>query len=116
MEIKMLSAFDVPQNIITQWEQTYGENLLPIQERAVKEFKLLQGTNLVVFAPTSSGKTFIGEIAAVASAAKKKKVFYLVPMKALAEEKYNEYRENYLPSGSTKWFLNKRFLFHCLLK
>lgn len=99
MQIKMLSAFDVPQNIITLWEKTYGENLLPIQERAVKEFKLLQGTNLVVFAPTSSGKTFIGEIAVVASASKKKKVFYLLPMKALAEEKYNEFRENYLPSG-----------------
>lgn len=99
MQIKMLSAFDVPQNIIELWEQSYGEELLPIQERAVKEYKLLQGTNLVVFAPTSSGKTFIGEIAAVGAVFKKKKVFYLVPMKALAEEKYMEFREKYLPVG-----------------
>ena len=34
MQIKMLSAFDVPQDIISLWEKTYGENLLPIQERA----------------------------------------------------------------------------------
>jgi len=51
--------------------------------------------NLLVIAPTSSGKTFIGEIAAVAQAVHKKKTIYLVPLRSLAEEKYHHFKDLY---------------------
>ncbi|MEW6557190.1 MAG: DEAD/DEAH box helicase [Elusimicrobiota bacterium] len=83
--------------VIEVWERKYGKELLPIQERVFKETSFLRGKNLIVFAPTSSGKTFIGEMKAVIDARKRKKVIYLVPQKALAEEKYEEFRNWYLP-------------------
>jgi helicase len=50
---------------------------------------------MVIQAPTSSGKTFIGEMAAVRAALNRKKAVYLVPLKALAEEKYRDFTEKY---------------------
>jgi len=47
-----------------------------------------RGKNLLVIAPTSSGKTFIGEMAAITQLIHQKKVIYLVPSRCLAEEKY----------------------------
>jgi helicase len=51
--------------------------------------------NLLVLAPTSSGKTFIGEMAAITQAIHKKKIIYLVPLRSLAEEKYHHFRDLY---------------------
>jgi len=51
--------------------------------------------NLLVLSPTSSGKTFIGEMAAIAQAVHKKKTIYLVPLRSLAEEKYHHFRDLY---------------------
>jgi helicase len=48
-----------------------------------------------VVAPTSSGKTFIGEMAAVTQAVHKKKTIYLVPLRSLAEEKYRHFKDLY---------------------
>jgi len=73
--------------------------LLPLQELAVKRHGLFGGQNLLVQAPTSSGKTFIGEMAAIQAALRRKKVVYLVPLKALAEEKYRNFTEKYTPYG-----------------
>ena len=50
--------------------------------------------NLLVIAPISSGKTFIGEMAAVTQAIHNKKTIYLVPLRTLAEEKYRRFLEN----------------------
>jgi len=51
--------------------------------------------NLLVISPTSSGKTFIGEMAAVTQAIHHKKVIYLVPLRSLAEEKYQNFKKLY---------------------
>jgi len=99
MKIEHLEALNVDREVIDIWRRTVGERLLPVQERAVKEFGLLGSRNLIVFSPTSSGKTFVGEMAAVQAARQNRKVFYLVPLKALAEEKYQELRKRYAPVG-----------------
>ncbi len=72
-----------------------GEELLPIQERAIKRHRILEGKSLIISSPTSSGKTFAGEVAAVKVAMEKKKAAYLVPLKSLAEEKYLDFKEKY---------------------
>jgi len=51
--------------------------------------------NLLVVAPTSSGKTFIGEMAAITQVVREKKTIYLVPLRSLAEEKYHHFKDLY---------------------
>jgi ATP-dependent DNA helicase len=99
MKVETLEAYNVPPDIIEVWRDQVGSELLPVQERAVKEFGLFGADNLIVFSPTSSGKTFIGEMAAVKAARENTKVFYLVPQKALAAEKFEELRRRYAPVG-----------------
>jgi helicase len=90
-----LAGFGIPREIIDIWKREESETLLPVQELAVKEGGALAGENLLVVAPTSSGKTFIGEMAAVQKALQRIGTIFLVPYKALAEEKYLDFREKY---------------------
>ncbi len=87
MRFDLLEAFDLDPNIIAILKQKYGPELLPIQEKAIKERHILSGGNFIIFAATSAGKTLVGEILSLFNAGKRKRVFYLVPTKALAEEK-----------------------------
>src|SRR5712692_3976936 len=91
----ILRAYGIGDDIIDIWKQSYGEFLLPIQEKAIVRHNVLGGRNVIIFAPTSSGKTLVGEIVSVHYAMAKKRALYLVPMKALAEEKYHHFREMY---------------------
>lgn len=99
MRVDTLEAYNVAPDVLAIWRESVGAELLPVQERAVKEFGLFSQGNLIVFSPTSSGKTFIGEMAAVKAARENTKVFYLVPQKALAEEKFQEFRQRYGKAG-----------------
>ncbi|MCC6143349.1 MAG: DEAD/DEAH box helicase, partial [Candidatus Hydrogenedentes bacterium] len=87
MKMTQLMRYEVPAEVIALWQERESETLLPLQEQAVKKHDLFGGGNLLIQAPTSSGKTFIGEMAAIHTALRRKKVVYLVPLKALAEEK-----------------------------
>ncbi len=91
----ILRAYGIGDEVIDIWKKSYGEFLLPIQEKAIVRHNILGGRNLIIFAPTSSGKTLVGEIVSVHYAMAKKRALYLVPMKALAEEKYHHFREMY---------------------
>ncbi|MEN6546296.1 MAG: DEAD/DEAH box helicase [Armatimonadia bacterium] len=99
MRISSMEAFGVPRELLAVWEREYGQELLPLQERAVVQHRILAGQSVVVQAPTSSGKTFIGEMAATRAALAGRKVLYLVPTKALAEDKYEHFRRLYEPLG-----------------
>ncbi|MBI2144207.1 DEAD/DEAH box helicase [Candidatus Woesearchaeota archaeon] len=69
--------------------------LRPAQVKAVNA-GLLDGKNLLVCTPTASGKTLIAELAAISAILNKKgKAVYVVPLKALATEKYNDFRKRY---------------------
>jgi helicase len=56
--------------------------------------------NLLVIAPTSSGKSFIGEMAALSQVIHPKKIIYLVPSKSPAEEKYRHFKNLYNNLGA----------------
>ena len=99
MKMEGLLRYEVPPEIIGLWKVRQGEALLPVQELAVKRHGLFDGRNLLVQAPTSSGKTFVGEMAAVQTALRRKQVVYLVPLRALAEEKYRDFKEKYSEYG-----------------
>ena len=98
MLMRSLEAQGVPSAVLDVWERTCGTELLPVQERAVRAGGLA-GRSLLVCSPTSSGKTFIGEMAAIHAALGGRKVAYLVPTKALAEAKYHEFGARYAPLG-----------------
>ena len=74
------------------------EELNPPQKLAL-DAGLLEDKNLVIAAPTASGKTLIAEIAALNTVRKGGKVVYLVPLKALASEKYDDFKEKYEEKG-----------------
>lgn len=99
MRIDLLEAFGLDPNVIAILKEKYGAELLPIQERAFKEYQILNGGNFLLSAVTSSGKTLVGEILALHYGSKGKRVFYLVPTKALAEEKFEQFHEDYEKAG-----------------
>lgn len=65
--------------------------LLPVQRMAL-EAGLLRRENLLVVSATASGKTLIGELAGVEAALTGKKFLYLVPLVALANQKYKDFQ------------------------
>lgn len=74
------------------------KQLNPPQKLALKA-GVLEGKNIVLAAPTASGKTLVAEFAALKTIEEGKKVLYIVPLKALANEKYMEFNKKYLPLG-----------------
>jgi helicase len=99
MRIFELDRYNIPVRIIEIWINEIGEELLPVQERAIKRYHILNGANLLISSPDTLGRTFMGEIAAVKGAVEKKKVVYFVPLKSIAEEKYLDFRKKYEPFG-----------------
>ncbi|KPL05472.1 MAG: hypothetical protein AMJ73_00755 [candidate division Zixibacteria bacterium SM1_73] len=99
MRVEKLLRYGIPESVIESWRKNQGEELLPLQALAVTKHGLLNGQSLIISAPTSSGKTFCGEMASVANLFKRKKVIYLVPLKAIAEEKFSDFQEKYSELG-----------------
>jgi helicase len=68
------------------------ERLFPPQKLAV-ERGLFSNRNLVVSIPTASGKTLIAELAMLRETIQGGKCLYVVPLRALASEKYESFRD-----------------------
>ena len=67
------------------------DSLYPPQELALSK-GVMNGNNVLVTTPTSSGKTLIGLMGMINILNMGKKVVYLTPLKALATEKFNEFK------------------------
>jgi helicase len=87
ISIADLAAMGFPKEVVQTLTARSFTELNPIQQASI-ESGLLDGQNQLIVAPTSSGKTLIAELAAIHHALHKKSAFYLVSLKALAEEKY----------------------------
>jgi len=75
------------------------KELLPVQTLSVKA-GLLENRDLLVVSATSSGKTLIGELAGIKNLIEGKgKFIFLVPLVALANQKYAEFKERYEKLG-----------------
>ncbi len=67
--------------------------LYPPQEEAIKA-GALEGKNLVLASPTASGKTLVAELCALRHVLEENgKVVYLTPLRALANEKFDEFKK-----------------------
>lgn len=89
--IENLVNYGFPGNVIQILKARRFVALNPVQQLAIEK-GLFQGRNLIIAAPTSSGKTLCAELAAIHHALNAKGAFYLVSLKALAEEKYELFR------------------------
>src|SRR6266705_704971 len=67
------------------------EELYPPQADAIGP--ALLGENLVLAIPTASGKSLVAYLAILASVLRKGKALYIVPLRALAAEKYEDLKE-----------------------
>ena len=96
MRIEELADLGAHPELVKRWARAVSE-LTDVQERAVRAGVLAGRANLLVVAPTSSGKTFVGEMAAAAAvlSGTRSRALFLVPFKALAEEHYRTFRERY---------------------
>ncbi|MSQ48210.1 MAG: DEAD/DEAH box helicase [Deltaproteobacteria bacterium] len=93
--IRDLRKYGLPDTLLHIWEQQQGQFLLPVQEAAVQRYDLFEGRSLVISSPTSSGKTFVGEMAAMRATFAGKRALYLTPLRALAEEKFQTFSARY---------------------
>jgi helicase len=93
--MEKLSEFKshIPESIYARLEKRV-ESLMPPQADSVR-VGLFNGKNIIVSAPTASGKTLIAEMAILNSFLSGKKSIYLAPLRALISEKYEDFiKEN----------------------
>jgi helicase len=87
-----LRELDLPRNYIQKLENAGYVTLYPPQEQAVRA-GLFEDKNMVLAIPTASGKTLIALFAVIKALQRTQKAVYIVPLKALAEEKYQDMKE-----------------------
>ncbi|MFC1698047.1 DEAD/DEAH box helicase [Nanoarchaeota archaeon] len=85
----------IPEKLYKVLEKQEIKELRPAQDKAIKA-GLLEHKNQLICTPTASGKTLIAELASISSILNKHgKAIYIVPLKALANEKYREFTYRY---------------------
>jgi helicase len=89
MKIKSL---DLPDEVKRFYENSGILELYPPQAEAVEK-GLLEGKNLLAAIPTASGKTLLAELAMLKSVLAGGKALYIVPLRALASEKFRRFQE-----------------------
>ncbi|MCV0410418.1 DEAD/DEAH box helicase [Nitrosopumilus sp.] len=88
-----IEQLDLPKSAIDFLQSQGFEKLYPPQADSV-ESGLLSGKSILVSAPTASGKTLIAMLAMISFLSKNDgKVIYLSPLRALAAEKFSEFKK-----------------------
>jgi len=91
-DIMRIEELSVDERIIRALKERGIDELYPPQAEALRS-GVLEGKNLILAIPTASGKTLVAEIVMLNKLFKEGgKAVYLVPLKALAEEKYREFK------------------------
>jgi len=88
-----IEKLNLPESAIEFLKSEGFEKLYPPQADSVKS-GLLDGTSILVSAPTASGKTLIAMLAILSYLSKNDgKIIYLSPLRALAAEKFTEFKK-----------------------
>ncbi len=85
-----IAALPLPERLKEIYREKGITDLYPPQATCIEK-GLLTGRNLLVAIPTASGKTLVAEMAMHHHIAKGGKCLYIVPLKALASEKVEEF-------------------------
>ena len=91
--------YNLPLEVAASLQKSGFQDLYPPQESAIKS-GILEGKNFVLSMPTASGKTLLAELCLIQSIIKKGgRCLYVVPLRALASEKYEDFSRKYAPLG-----------------
>jgi hypothetical protein len=93
-DLPSLASAGFPSALISAWAGAIP-SLNALQLAAINDFGVLDGENLVVSAPTSSGKTLVGELAALRNVLDRKRALFLLPLKALVSDKRRHFARVY---------------------
>jgi len=85
-----VAELPLPEGLKRRYTESGIDELYPPQAECVEK-GIFQGKNQLVAIPTASGKTLIAEMAMHHHIRKGGKCLYIVPLKALASEKYGEF-------------------------
>lgn len=90
---------DIPLSFKSVLKSLKISVLLPIQTISLEKGLLDGRSNQLIMAPTSGGKTLVGELAGITKILYKKnaKMLYLVPIVALANIRTEEFKKKYKP-------------------
>lgn len=97
-DLKSLSLFGFPDELIKSWSASIPF-LNQLQVDAINQFGILDGKHVIVSAPTSSGKTMVGELAALSGILRRKRAIFLFPLKALVNDKQRHFDRLYESFG-----------------
>jgi replicative superfamily II helicase len=89
-----LAAYGFSSRLLQIWKGSIP-GLNSLQQAAINDFGLLKGNHIVVSAPTSSGKTMVGELAALHTFLRRQRTYFLLPLRALVNDKYEEFSRKY---------------------
>ncbi len=88
-----ITELSIPEAVKQVLQDQGIVELFPPQEDSIR-VGVLQGQNVVLASPTASGKTLIAELCALKHVLDNNgKVIYLSPLRALASEKFEEFRK-----------------------
>ena len=93
-DLASLQAAGFPQQLVEAWAKAIP-SLNPLQISAINDYGVLNGDHLVVSAPTSSGKTMVGELAALRAVLDRRRAIFLLPLKALVADKRRHFNSVY---------------------
>jgi len=85
-----IDGLPIPPDLVAGYARCGITELYPPQAACV-EAGLFSGKNLLIAIPTASGKTLVAEMAMHHQAGKGGKCLYIVPLRALASEKFDEF-------------------------
>ncbi|MEM2110157.1 MAG: DUF5814 domain-containing protein [Candidatus Odinarchaeota archaeon] len=94
-----VSELNIPEALKKSLNNRGILNLLPSQSLAVRS-GLLEDKSLLIVSATSGGKTLSGELAGVKKVLEGRgSLLFLVPLVALANQLYNDFKKRYQPLG-----------------
>ncbi len=94
----LIRNLEIPDNLKQKYARAGISELYPPQTECVEK-GILTGKNTLVAIPTASGKTLIAEMAMHNAINKGGKCLYIVPLRALASEKYEEFCNKGVKTG-----------------
>jgi helicase len=97
-DVMSLEKHGFPLAILSAWAGSIP-SLNALQLDAINQFGVLEGEHLVVSAPTSSGKTMVGELAALRGVLERRRACFLLPLKALVNDKHRQFTRLYRDFG-----------------